>query len=761
MTVHMKFRRLLGASLLSISSVSVVTLFTTDVAQAAACSPVSSTVGTDTVLKFTSIGTCTWSVPVGVTEVRALVIGGGGAGGKSTNVGGSGGGGAGAMVVHPNFSVSGTINVVVGAGAATQNTYDRGQSGSSSSLGSLVAIGGGGGGDWCDSGCDSTNPQRPQIFGADGGSGGGSGAGLSNSLGGSVTTQSLPTGATSYGNRGGHAVQGQNFHGAGGGGAGAAGADRTTASAPPTAGGIGRQSDITGVNTYYAGGGGGSGGWTSDWAAGGNGGGGNGGGLNNNPEATAGQANTGSGGGGGQNGPGGAGGSGVVIIRFATVPVNSVAPSISGTLQVGDVLSAATGTWSGAPSSYSYQWKRASTAGGSYTNVASASSSTYTLTDDDIGDYFKVEVNASNVNGGGTPVLSSSVGPVTDMPSNPTPTLSSTTSTNDGFTFSIANYSATYTYSFVTTSGSASQTSGLVTVTGMSPSTSSTITVRASRNGYRTASANVTGSSRVAATTSTVAPVLEIVVSVTTTSIAQTSSGQAVVPLITMTPTTTIPLKSTTEKTTTSRGATTTTSTTTTTTIPNNSGGTVAKPAPKIPSVVAGEARVTVGNTSQTATVTRSENQLVVSAGPLKATLGAIDKSGVVASLDDEGNVRLKAGDSVRIKLDGFEPGSMVEAWLFSTPALLGTVKVSATGTVSETFTLPREVAKGSHRIALVTKTSDGKPTTLTVGVMVGEWEKGANVTVWLIVLPIILAIAGALILPATRRRRTRNNVVN
>jgi hypothetical protein len=478
--------------------------------------------------------------------------------------------------------------------------------------------------------------------------------------------------------------------------------------------------------------------------------------LNDNPVATAGQANTGSGGGGGQNGSGGAGGSGVVIIRFATVPVNSVVPTISGTLQVGDAVTAATGTWSGAPSSYSYQWKRASTSGGSYTNISSATSSTYTLTDDDIGDYLKVEVNASNVNGGGTPVISSSVGPITDMPSNPTPTLGSTTSTNDGFTFSITNYSATYTYSFVTTSGSASQSSGLVTVTGLSPSSSSTITVRAARSGYRTAAASITGSSRVAATT-TVAPVLEIVVSVTTTSVPQANSGQADVPRITAT-STTVPRKSSTEKTTTSGGSTTTTSTTTTTTIANKVSGAVTKSAPKIPVVVAGEAQVKVGNTSQTATVTRSENQLVVSAGPMKATLASIDNSGAVASLDAEGNVRLKAGDSIRIKLAGFKSGSTVEAWLFSTPTLLGTARVGADGSVTGTFKLPKDVAKGSHRIALVTKTSDGKPATLTVGVMVGEWNSGADVTVWLIVLPIVLAVAGALILPATRRRRTRNS---
>lgn len=749
---NVKIRRVLAAVVLTFSSVGVVTFSAPDIALATACSPTSSTVGSDTVLSFTSTGTCTWTVPVGVTNVRALVIGGGGAGGKSTNVGGSGGGGAGAMVVHPSFAVSGTVNVVVGAGAPTQNLYDRGESGSSSSLGSLVAIGGGGGGDWCDHGCQASNPPaNRQIYGADGGSGGGSGAGLSNSLGGSVATQNIPAGATSYGNRGGHAVDGANFHGAGGGGAGAAGADRTTASALPTAGGIGRQSDITGTNTYYAAGGGGSGGYTTDWAAGGTGGGGSGGGMNNNPIATAGQANTGSGGGGGQNGPGGAGGSGIVIIRFATVPTNSVAPTISGTLQTGDVLTAGTGTWFGAPSSYTYQWKRAATAGGSYTNVASATTSTYTLTDDDIGDYFKVEVNATNVNGGGTPILSSAVGPVTDMPTNPTPSLGAATSTNDGFTFSITNYSATYTYSFLATSGSATQSSGLVTVTGLSSSTSSTITVRAARNGYRTSSATVTGSSRASATTTTAAPALEIIVNMTTTTTPQAAVGQGAIPKVTAT---TTPISSNTKKTTTP--TTTTTSTTTTTTIPNASSTTLAKPAPKVPSVVAGDAQVKIGNTQQTATVTRSENQLVVSAGPLQATLAAVDKSGVVASLDADGNVRLKAGDSVRIKLAGFEPESTVEAWLFSTPVLLGTAKVGTDGTVAGTFTLPTDVPHGSHRIALVTKTSDGKPATLTVGVMVGEWKKGANVTVWLIVLPIVLAIAGALILPATRRRKSR-----
>lgn len=735
--------RLLAPLCLFVPTATALTLSTPDIALAAACTPTSATVGTDTVLTFSSVGSCTWSVPAGVTNVRALVIGGGGSGGKSTNVGGSGGGGAGAMVVHSSFAISGTITVVVGAGGATRTTYDQGNAGSSSSLAALTAIGGGGGGDWCDHGCQSTHPQRAQIPGASGGSGGGSGGGLSNSLGGEVAAQTLPAGAVSYGNRGGDAVSGANYHGSGGGGAGQAGANRTSASMLPTAGGIGRTSNITGSDVYYAAGGGGSGGYTNNWAAGGTGGGGNGGGLNNNPVATAGENGTGSGGGGGQNGPGAAGGSGIVIIRFATVPVNTVLPAISGTLQTDDVLTTTNGTWSGAPTSYSIRWKRSSTLGGAYTTIGSETTSSYTLKDGDVGDYFIVEVTATNVNGSGTPVESNPVGPVTDMPTNPTPTLGSPTSTNTGFTFTINNYSATYTYTFTATSGSASQTSGLVTVTGLSAGESSAVTVRAARSGYRSASATVTSSSRPAATT-TAPPVLEIVLSATTTTIAK-ANDSAVTPATT--PLTTTPASKTTS--TTPK----TVATTTTTSVPKAPVGTTLPPAPKIPSVGAGEAGVKIGDSSKPATVTRVDNELLVSAGPIQASLASIDETGTVAALDADGNVRLKTGDQIRIKLSGFEPGSTVEAWLFSTPILMGTAKVKSDGTVTGLFTIPKDAPEGAHRIAVVTKTSDGKPATLTVGVMVGEWDNGANVALWLIILPMAFAVLGALLLPATRRQ--------
>ena len=245
--------------------------------------------------------------------------------------------------------------------------------------------------------------------------------------------------------------------------------------------------------------------------------------------------------------------------------------------------------------------------------------------------------------------------------------------------------------------------------------------------------------------TTTVAPALDIVVNAPVTTLAV---GQSVIPKVNSSST-----SSTTPSAQGAAGAASAASAVTTTTTPS-SNTSIAPPAPKIGAVAPGEAAVMVGDKKETVTVKRADNQVTVTAGELSATLGGLNKDGGVSALDADGNVRLMPGDTVRIKLAGFKPGSIVEAWLFSTPQLMGTAKVGANGIVVGTFTVPKNIDQGSHRIAVVAKTTDGKSATLTVGVKVGEWKKERSVALWIIVLPIALAVFGALLLPATRRRK-------
>lgn len=89
--------------------------------------------------------------------------------------------------------------------------------------------------------------------------------------------------------------------------------------------------------------------------------------------------------------------------NLSPIPVNSVAPSISGTLQVGATLTSSTGTWSNCGScTYSYTWSRTL---GSVTDQTGATA-TYVPVAADINSTLTVSVVATNSGGASSPVTS-------------------------------------------------------------------------------------------------------------------------------------------------------------------------------------------------------------------------------------------------------------------------------------------------------------------------------------------------------------------
>ena len=248
-------------------------------------------------------------------------------------------------------------------------------------------------------------------------------------------------------------------------------------------------------------------------------------------------------------------------------------------------------------------------------------------------------------------------------------------------------------------------------------------------------------------TTTTAPPALSIEIQAPVTTVAQ---GQA--SLATIAPTTTVIGRLAPATTTptlvrpsNSIASTTTVAVTTTTIAP-----------PKVGAVASGETSVQVDGVATKSQVSRENNQLVVSAGALKATIGGLDKNGSPLPLDSDGNVRMKTGDIVRVKLSGFTPGSTVEAWLFSTPVLMGSAVVRPDGSVIGNFRIPTNSPEGAHRIVIVTKSKDGKPTSFTVGVAIGDIARTSTLTRVLIAIPIALAVAFGVILPNQLRRRRK-----
>ncbi len=106
----------------------------------------------------------------------------------------------------------------------------------------------------------------------------------------------------------------------------------------------------------------------------------------------------------GRNGLGSATGSSAptgVVSGPAGAPVATVAPVVEGVVGPGAILTATTGTWSGAPAAFAYQWRRCNATTGACVDVAGATASTYTLSAADSGSRIRVLVVATNPAGSG------------------------------------------------------------------------------------------------------------------------------------------------------------------------------------------------------------------------------------------------------------------------------------------------------------------------------------------------------------------------
>lgn len=89
-------------------------------------------------------------------------------------------------------------------------------------------------------------------------------------------------------------------------------------------------------------------------------------------------------------------------------PTNTVAPAITGTTTVGQLLTTTDGTWTGSPTSYAYQWKRNGT-----TNIGT-NANTYTLVQADAQTTITCVVTATN-GLGSTPASSNTTAEIMDV----------------------------------------------------------------------------------------------------------------------------------------------------------------------------------------------------------------------------------------------------------------------------------------------------------------------------------------------------------
>lgn len=89
-----------------------------------------------------------------------------------------------------------------------------------------------------------------------------------------------------------------------------------------------------------------------------------------------------------------------VVQPASAGPTSTSPPTITGTAQEGQMLSASTGTWNGTqPITYTYQWQRCDTTGSACNSISGATSASYPVTTNDVGSTLRVTVTAKNADG--------------------------------------------------------------------------------------------------------------------------------------------------------------------------------------------------------------------------------------------------------------------------------------------------------------------------------------------------------------------------
>jgi len=94
---------------------------------------------------------------------------------------------------------------------------------------------------------------------------------------------------------------------------------------------------------------------------------------------------------------------GIGSARSTAAPNNTAPPTISGKAQVGQLLKADNGTWTGTtPLTFSFQWRICDQNGGACHDIAGATGNEYTLKSGDQGNTIRVQVTAKNSEGSDT-----------------------------------------------------------------------------------------------------------------------------------------------------------------------------------------------------------------------------------------------------------------------------------------------------------------------------------------------------------------------
>ncbi|MET1156516.1 fibronectin type III domain-containing protein [Arthrobacter sp.] len=172
-----------------------------------------------------------------------------------------------------------------------------------------------------------------------------------------------------------------------------------------------------------------------------------------------------------------------------------------------------------------------------------------------------------------------------------------------------------------------------------------------------------------------------------------------------------------------------------------------------------GTSALTVDGQDETIEVSENNGTWRVAGDGFTVELETRNDTGEKLAVDAEGRLVVTDGGEVQVRGTGFKAGTMVDVWLFSTPYLLGEVRVGDDGTFSESYDLPDGIEVGPHTVQLNGVSNDNQLRSLSTGLVVVASSTeptlastGANVAG--IAWAAVFMTVGTLMLVALRRNK-------
>ena len=142
--------------------------------------------------------------------------------------------------------------------------------------------------------------------------------------------------------------------------------------------------------------------------------------------------------------------------------------------------------------------------------------------------------------------------------------------------------------------------------------------------------------------------------------------------------------------------------------------GTVPRATPDSPVVIQTDPETVVDYLALNERVLQFQDDL-----GFRLSVSALDASGAMSPITPDGALLLSRADSITVTGAGFRPRSDAVVWMFSTPRLLGTVRVRTDGALSARLAIAPDVPLGAHTVQVNGVTERGAVRSLNLAVVV------------------------------------------